>query len=111
MKPRIKKLWIEALRSGEYKQGKYRLVNERGTPTKFCCLGVLTNLYVEATGDADVWERRDNTLDYAVQRWAGLIGPNPWLGPLDNAEGSSAIDLNDNGVPFPEIADLIEEYL
>ena len=37
MKPEIKKLWVDALRSGEYKQGTGRLRTRRGiyrTPSK-----------------------------------------------------------------------------
>ena len=34
------KKWIEKLRSGDYKQGKYALCN---LDNKFCCLGVLAH--------------------------------------------------------------------
>ena len=37
MPKEIKDKWIAALRSGKYKQGKYRLENDGG----YCCLGVL----------------------------------------------------------------------
>src|SRR5579864_8820013 len=36
MTPECKKMWIAALRSGQYKQGKGALSSESG----FCCLGV-----------------------------------------------------------------------
>lgn len=39
MKPEHKKAWIDALRSGEYKQGKGVLYNKKDNT--YCCLGVL----------------------------------------------------------------------
>ena len=46
----IKRKWLKALRSGEYKQGRGRLLtcNVEGDNPKFCCLGVLTDLYIKA---------------------------------------------------------------
>lgn len=53
VKEKIKTLWTEALRSGEYDQGSGSLKAVDCTP-KFCCLGVLTDLYRK---DKDVsWE-------------------------------------------------------
>jgi hypothetical protein len=43
MKHQIKKRWVEALRSGKYKQGKDYLCRDGD----FCCLGVLCELAVE----------------------------------------------------------------
>lgn len=43
MDPDVKAKWVEALRSGEYKQGKGVLEQEG----KFCCLGVLCDLAVK----------------------------------------------------------------
>ena len=37
MKKTLKRKWIAALRSGEFKQAKHKLFNEGG----YCCLGVL----------------------------------------------------------------------
>lgn len=47
MKTEIKTKWVEALRSGDYKQGKGRLVkdaDEFNSTTSYCCLGVLAEL-------------------------------------------------------------------
>lgn len=38
MDKRLKRKWLKALRSGQYKQGKGALVNEAGA---YCCIGVL----------------------------------------------------------------------
>ena len=32
--------WVKALRSGEFKQGRYQLFNNIKTDPKYCCLGV-----------------------------------------------------------------------
>jgi len=39
-----KALWIDALRSGEYEQGKYYLCSKT---KKYCCLGVLVKVFEE----------------------------------------------------------------
>lgn len=69
MKPEVKEAWINALRSGEYKQGRGTL-HQRGTedregaPDKFCCLGVLCDL---AYRDGVV--ERKETESYKVPRY------------------------------------------
>lgn len=42
MRPKVKKEWIAALRSGDYRQGRGQL---RSEDNSFCCLGVLCNLH------------------------------------------------------------------
>ncbi len=98
MKDEIKKLWTEALRSGEYKQGSGFLRKENN----FCCLGVLTDLFLKENSDKGSWgdydeksgnpfiqiedlkedqinvENEDNKtvwtghLAYVVSEWAGI---------------------------------------
>lgn len=38
--PEFKAKWVAALRSGEYKQGKYNLLTEHHGACSFCCIGV-----------------------------------------------------------------------
>ena len=45
MNKKVKKLWLKALRSGEYEQGREYLVTTSNTYDKFCCLGVLCDIY------------------------------------------------------------------
>jgi len=74
MNPKIKQKWIKALRSGKYKQGIYELQNE----DKFCCLGVLCDLYTKGTGK--MWKRdAQDVLPREVIKWAGLDSCNPTL--------------------------------
>ena len=93
MNAKVKKLWVEALKSGEYFQGKGQLVIEpkdmgyaldikeaeaETGDTLFCCLGVLTNIYVEETGDTDAWrglpiiDLRPRRGDHALGRAAEI---------------------------------------
>ena len=54
----LKQLWIDALRSGEFKQGKEQLRSANNT--RFCCLGVLRELI--KPGDKEHKEERESEL-------------------------------------------------
>lgn len=109
MKPEIKKLWIDALLGGKYKQGIGALKKDG----KFCCLGVLTDLYRKETGSMK-WGR--HSADYmapvingeeeapyflpvAVMKWAGLHKVNP----------RDLAWKNDSGYTFKDIAGIVEK--
>lgn len=68
MDKEIKTKWTEALRSGEYEQGRHRLFKGG----KFCCLGVLTDVYCGETGKAweDVAHEGQHYLPQEVCDWA-----------------------------------------
>jgi hypothetical protein len=82
----IKNRWIDALRSGDYEQGKNYLCNRNGSGGReWCCLGVLTDLYQKetnnkliATGDnpctfgAVMYGNSCQFLPSEVHEWAGL---------------------------------------
>lgn len=106
MDPGIKTKWLEALRSGKYKQGQKTL--QQGD--RFCCLGVLCDVMgVEKAKFGD-----DDNPGYAFEGSATALIPS---GPADRAglvEGTqwALVDLNDNkGKSFAEIADWIEANL
>lgn len=110
MNPKVKKLWIEALRSGKYKQGIKRL---RTVKNRYCCLGVLCDLYAKEHGKR--WSRdtmgewvlgmeRDYPPDSVIE-WAGTKHIGKKIAGRDLAEH------NDTGKTFLEIADLIEKHL
>lgn len=119
MKPEIKKKWLDALRSGQYLQCERRLTDGE----RFCCLGVLTNLYALETGQ--MWEREGTDIVFekaatALPRevlvWAGLTSSNPDSGLECHAggkyRGRSLAEWNDSGIAdFQKIAELIEEHL
>jgi hypothetical protein len=112
MNPEIKKRWVAALRSGEYRQGEGVL----RTPTdKHCCLGVLCDLV-----DPTAWVTPDNSDNSADYVWVknnyraytsiGLEALNS-IG-LTPEKQDNLIDLNDReGRSFAEIAQYIEEQL
>jgi hypothetical protein len=118
MNPKIKKLWIEALKSGEYGQGSGML---RPDKTRFCCLGVLCDLH-QKSGFGYEWERDesnsinpyhyDDHISYlppCVVTWAGLENDNPFVSVGDDR--ITVGNMNDSGASFEEIAAVVERYL
>ncbi|WP_407543741.1 hypothetical protein Q0M94_28465 (plasmid) [Deinococcus radiomollis] len=126
MKPEVKALWTAALRSGEYQQGRMVMHSPDG---KFCCLGVLCDVYAEETGLT--WGKvtnqgsGDQGLEFlgdvnypppAVRAWAGLTSSDPRLLVPGDHVTRQISELNDGleprlPLPFAEIADLIEAQL
>lgn len=117
MDKQIKARWVEALRSGSYAQGKHTL---RSSAEKYCCLGVLCDIAIQdgqgqwydlaaPSEDRPYWNFRDvadgfsqTGLTRRVMNWAGV-------GPLTQ---DSLILMNDqDGAPFEQIAQYIEENL
>jgi hypothetical protein len=106
MNPQIKQKWVDALRSGEYQQGQYCL----RTDNKFCCLGVLCDLYGKENNvewNGDMFQDMVAVLPLSVIEWSGVGDGNPFV----NAQTDSLIGLNDKGSTFNEIADVIEKQL
>ena len=114
----VKDKWVAALRSGDYQQTKEFLQDSDG----FCCLGVLCDLYINEHDspsseryqrwkklcefqDGTLLDLHDNLLlPRAVREWSGV---NSSDGNLRN--GTCLTALNDEGMPFSEIADTIED--
>lgn len=104
MNPTIKKQWIDALRSGKYKQGKYHLYDE--VDNTYCCLGVLCKIIYPTKDIRDLSQYgKEEVPSDDIVNISGLFRNNP-ITP----RGSLAY-LNDSGKSFNEIADIIEEYL
>ena len=100
MNKQYKKLWLEALRSGKYKQTTGQLGYNGG----FCCLGVLCEVTEMP------YEHQDTCLPKNIMSAAGLQSDDPQL----NYDGKviSLSHLNDDeNLTFAQIADLIEEQL
>jgi len=79
MKAEVKAKWLEALRSGEYRQARRIL---RGSSGTFCCLGVLCEIQgaVWGTGDVDMRDHPDDRL-------------NPWASyPPDNLRAGLTVE-------------------
>lgn len=111
---RVQSDWLSALRSGDYQQTRGRLKK----PDGFCCLGVLCDLYIKENnlhwdidedGDYYLFDE-EGTLPKKVMEWAGLEDPNPDVSYGEYA-GIDIAHLNDKGLTFNEIANIIEEQL
>lgn len=109
-----RKIWVNALRSGKYEQGKHALRLYDGS---FCCLGVACEVsglgeWRFALGETIGYITHDSTdadlttnalLPPAVQQWLGLsTDGGDWSG------GALYTMNDDDGKSFNEIADLIE---
>lgn len=102
MKQEIADRWVEALRSGKYKQeqGALRFGN------KFCCLGVLCDISKRDGWVINSYLGQTSHLPYEVQAWADLDSDD---GRIPSQAGTLAY-LNDSGKSFVEIADVIEKH-
>ncbi len=131
MNSKIKEVWVNALRSGKYKQGSGKLRSVTG----YCCLGVLCDLYAQEHNTQ--WEfRRDEEInsqfqDYwyfdehseflpeSVMNWAELKTRNPTV--RVDVEDNDYEDnwyyedelsgINDSGYDFSQIANIIKAQL
>lgn len=123
MNQQIKQKWVDALLSGKYKQGMGML---RSRNDKFCCLGVLCDLYVKETGA--MWSKKASTSHYMiggiddilpleVAEWAGCDQSPPVIARYVDKRGKmkeqnqTLGDINDFGVRFTTIATYIKEQL
>lgn len=95
---KFKKDWVNALRSGKYKQGyrflKCGIVGE----TYHCCLGVACEIVGDEIPTGATWIP-DNAYDV------------PEILHEKNDITESLAGLNDAGVPFEVIAGVINEWL
>ncbi len=97
------KLWIQALRSGEYNQGRNFLSDsDRST---YCCLGVACVLFGERIGNQQALPRKGAGAFQAL----GDCEPDV----LYKGRKTGVVTLNDEvQLTFEEIADLLEkEYV
>lgn len=96
-----RKLWVEALRSGKYQQGK-ELLHWEG---RFCCLGVACAIYGVST---DEMAEHPNLARFRDVR--DFFGLRDEIGTFD--DGSDILPClaskNDDGKTFTEIADIVE---
>ena len=118
MNKQVKEQWLDALRSGDYKQGtgKMKIGDE------YCCLGVLTDLYIQEHGcewgPDGSFHGECAEPPGKVVKWAGLPKADPRVDDsyanklsLAGHKYLSLAWLNDNGATFEQIADVIEDWL
>lgn len=131
MNPVVRDMWVDALESGDYPQGRGRLVahNLETDTRRFCCLGVLCELavhagilrYVPRPNSYHTYVNGEQVgidsavLPEVVARWAGLPSSDPrvWFaGALGTRRLVRLSYLNDNhALSFPAIAAAIRESL
>src|ERR1044072_7016718 len=98
MDEELKAKWVKALRSGEYKQGQWKLRTADGA---HCCLGVLA--CVSGIGISD-----DGS---TVPKGRG-VGYGPIVDLIGgDATRAKLTGMNDHGESFAKIADYIEQNL
>lgn len=125
------KQWVDALRSGEYKQtvGKLHRTQpsdiDHITGPGMCCLGVLCDLAYKAGvvdraarfGTIVAYAGESDVLPRAVQEWAGLGHDNPYVNHTVEYDDQDqpekvyepvTILNDDHRLGFPAIADAIE---
>lgn len=118
MNRRIKKQWVKALKSGKYKQGEGQLRDEHN---RFCCLGVLCNLYAKEHPKIAAKQKEpqqflgeDSFLPRPVSNWAGFKGDSNPAVIYRNREITLS-HLNDGighvSLTFDKLAKIIEEQL
>jgi hypothetical protein len=101
MNPEIKQKWVEALRSGKYKQGYKQLRDENGA---YCCLGVLC----EVVGKP--YTGSHGSLPSSVAELAGVHKSGLLPKAVENEHFLASV--NDYlKYDFNQIADIIEEQL
>ena len=101
------KIWVNALRSGDYKQGHEALCYEdQDGNTNYCCLGVYMKV-VEGLEDKEMFEVKGSA-----------VGPLPVYSDLRVKLGTNLVDrlclMNDSYLErfnFNGIADYIEKEL
>lgn len=120
MNKEIKAKWVSALLSSEYEQGRGCL---RSRGNKFCCLGVLCDIYVKEHKDAE-WKTFNTSnstllnqtalLPRKVADWAEIpldLNSNSYQDRIslkDKKTLTSFAVYNDSGRSFAEIAQIIE---
>lgn len=136
MNPVVKAMWLEDLRSGNFRQGSgllHRQHDNTATGHTFCCLGVLSERAVaEGVCERELHRRSELDPSFAgvynytetdesgtyrehhyllptVQKWAGLDNSDPYVTINDRRARVST--HNDDGATFEQIADAIEDQL
>jgi hypothetical protein len=135
MNKKIAKKWVEALRSGEYRQGREALcrIDPLDGTESYCCLGVLTDLYQkdrkkkkkklktrESSPFMDTVVVEYFSLDSddsgasgvlpdEVRKWAGMFSNDGIIHKPESDYEERLTEFNDGGKSFKQIANIIEK--
>jgi len=106
MDKEVKQKWVDALRSGKYKQGQGYL----RTPDGYCCLGVLCEVLNAEYTYSDIHLPREVAVQVGLASISPKVtwdGSNVSLEDLNDGSEDKKIEPQD----FNKIADIIEEQL
>jgi hypothetical protein len=123
MNPAFKKMFVEALRSGRYKQCRGHMhVRMYGEIHLFCALGVVADLIREELKEE--WHvvlgpAGDQAVEiYGLSAlpdkdaWTALLAPHHLaLTGLTNNNTDELLGMNDNQISFNKIADYVEQTM
>lgn len=111
-------LWVDALRSGDYKQGRYTLTEVRPDGEFDCCLGVACKVAIANGVSVETKQARHPSSTTTLHPFItygghqGALVPDSvakWLGAASSRELASLAPLNDSGsYNFSAIARHIE---
>jgi hypothetical protein len=122
MNDALKNQWVEALTNGSYLQARGML---RSLDNKYCCLGVLCDLYQKQNPETSRWEFTEQTDGRYVSQWVFIhdhftathpsldTGLDNWLRNLVGLhiyEEGQLVMSNDCGTPFSKIAEIIKSF-
>jgi hypothetical protein len=101
--------WLRALRSGRYKQGTFALCRVNGKERSYCCLGVACALAERSGVISGKRLKTIKSFDGNILSLPDKVGA--WLGlNMRQSIIEKLITLNDDGVPFKEIANYIQKH-
>lgn len=129
-----RKLWIDALRSGEYLQTTGTLRRNTSDGPRYCCLGVACEVYQKHVGDLEVkpsifgqmtnFDEQSSILPVKVQAWLDMNSHGSfelqegdkqpaWVKDMNRKRTHSFLtEQNDQcGATFVDIANIIETHV
>lgn len=111
--------WVDALRSGEYRQRKNYLAGpDWEGKLAYCCLGVAcevaisTGYAIKKVADEDGYVEYDDEREYVPADLRTPLGLQDSEGGIEGSEFGSLANMNDNlSYSFADIANVIERYI
>jgi hypothetical protein len=109
MDPVAKKIWCEALESGEFHQGRGALKKKNGSDgiTRYCCLGVAKEIFPGLKGDSNASLTRDDC-DLLGLKWDDV---NKLMEMNDGERRYTHGYIPNTSKSFKQIAEYIRRYL
>lgn len=113
MNKEIADKWVEALRSGKYKQGTGSLCEITHSGEHYCCLGVLCDIanipYTIGSAPFKTYDGDKIGLSLGIMKKVGMESSLGRFRTINNGIQFDLSKLNDGGRSFKEIADVIEQ--